>query len=114
MEKNIVVVGLDDTVDQVNQILDLHKLSCVPVIDSKGECFGVICATDLVPFHKARRKSKAERAWEVFTHKVIEVSPTLSIKEATELMTENHIHHLVVTENKSIKGIVSSIDLLKS
>jgi signal-transduction protein with cAMP-binding, CBS, and nucleotidyltransferase domain len=71
-------------------------------------------AQPVVRASSLNRKSKAERAWEVFTHKVIEVSPALSIKEATELMIENHIHHLVVTENKSIKGIVSSIDLLKS
>ena len=113
MEKHVTVVDIDDTVDRVKEILDSHKLSCVPVVDSKGNCFGVISATDLVHFHTMRKNQKAERAWEVCTHKVIEVSPDISVKEAAELMVKNKIHHLVVTENKSIKGIVSSIDLVR-
>lgn len=113
MEKHVTVVDIDDTVDRVKEILDSHKLSCVPVVDSKGNCFGAISATDLVHFQTMRKNQKAERAWEVCTHKVIEVSPDISVKEAAELMVKNKIHHLVVTENKSIKGIVSSIDLVR-
>ena len=35
-----------------------------------------------------------------------------SVKQAAELMVKNNIHHLVVVEDGSIKGIVSSIDIL--
>jgi CBS domain-containing protein len=47
------------------------------------------------------------------THKTIEVSPGISVKQAAELMVKNNIHHLVVVEDGSIKGIVSSIDILR-
>ena len=113
MEKNIITVDLDDTAEHVEEIMDSHKLSCVPVIDSKGKCFGVISATDFMHFHNIRKNLKAERAWEVCTHKVIGVSPDISIKEASELLVKNKIHHLVLTENKEIKGIVSSIDIIR-
>lgn len=55
----------------------------------------------------------AERAWEICTHKVLEVAPGIFINEASELMVGNKIHHLVVTENNVIKGIVSSIALIR-
>ena len=113
MEKNIITVELDDTVEYAGKLLDSHKLSCIPVIDSKGKCFGVISATDFVHFCNAQKNPKAKHAWEVCTHKVVEVSSDISVKEASELMVENKIHHLVVTENNAIKGIVSSIDLIK-
>ena len=113
MTKNILAVGADDTVDRVEAIMNSHKLSCVPVIDSKGGCFGVISSSDLVHFHALHKNQKAERAWEVCTHKVIEVGSDLSVKEAAELMVRNKIHHIVVTENESIKGIVSSIDIVR-
>lgn len=113
MEKNIIAVELDDTVEYAGKILDSHKLSCMPVIDAKGKCFGVISATDFVHFYNTHKNPKAKHAWEVCTHKVIEVSPDISVKEASELMVKNKIHHLVVTENYAIKGIVSSIDLIK-
>ena len=51
MTKNIVTVDAEDTVDRVEAIMDTHKLSCVPVIDSQGGCFGVISSSDLMHFH---------------------------------------------------------------
>jgi len=111
--KNIITVKLNDTVETVEKVLDSHQLSCVPVINTEGECFGVISAPDLVHFHNARKNPIAERAWEMCTHKIIEVSADISVKEAAELMVKNNIHHLVVIEDGSIKGIVSSIDIIR-
>ena len=111
--ENVIAVKLNDTVETVEKVLDSHQLSCVPVINTQGECFGVISAPDLVHFHNARKNPIAERAWEMCTHKIIEVSSDISVKEAAELMIKNNIHHLVVIEDGSIKGIVSSIDILK-
>jgi len=113
IEKNVITVALNDTVASVESVLDSHHLSCVPVINDQGECFGVISAPDLVHFHNARKNPSAERAWEMCTHKTIEVSPGISVKQAAELMVKNNIHHLVVVEDGSIKGIVSSIDILR-
>jgi CBS domain-containing protein len=114
MEKNIITVDLDTTAEHVEEILDSHKLSCVPVIDPKGKCFGIISATDFVHFHNAHKNPKAEKAWEVCTHKTIEVSPDISIEEASELMVKYKIHHLMVTDNNVMKGIVSSIDIIRA
>ncbi len=111
--ESVITVELNDTVETVEKILDSHQLSCVPVINAQGECFGVISAPDLVHFHNARKNPIAERAWEMCTHKIIEVSSDISVKEAAELMVKNNIHHLVVIEDGSIKGIVSSIDILR-
>jgi len=79
----------------------------------KEHVFGVISAPDLVHFHNARKNPIAEHAWEMCTHKIIEVSSDLTVKDAASLMVKNNIHHLVVTEDGSIKGIVSSIDILR-
>jgi len=111
--ENVITVKLNDSVETVEKVLDSNQLSCVPVINTQGECFGVISAPDLVHFHNARKNPIAERAWEMCTHKIIEVSSDISVKEAAELMVKNNIHHLVVVEDGSIKGIVSSIDILR-
>ena len=111
--ESVITVELNDTVETVEKVLDSNQLSCVPVINAQGECFGVISAPDLVHFHNARKNPIAERAWEMCTHKTIEVSPDISVKEAAALMVKNSIHHLVVIEDGSIKGIVSSIDIIR-
>jgi CBS domain-containing protein len=111
MERNMTTVDVDDAVAKVEEVLNSHNLTCEPVLDSNGRCFGVISSSDLVRFYALHKNLKAERAREVCTHKVIEVCPDTSVEEAADLMVENKIHHIIVMENKVIKGIVSSVDL---
>ena len=113
MEEKLVTVGLNDTAEATEKIMASNNLSCIPVIDANGKCFGVISAPDLVQFHQARKNPNAERAWEMCTHKIIEVTPDISIRKAAQLMLENKIHHLVIKEDKSVKGIVSSLDIIR-
>jgi CBS domain-containing protein len=113
MEQHIVSVGLEDSIGRVEEILDIRKLSCVPVVDAENRCFGVISAPDLVHFHRLRKNPASAKAWEICTHRVIEVAPTLSVREAAELMVAHRIHHLVVVDGEAIIGIVSSLDLVR-
>lgn len=113
MNKHTTTVDISDTIDKVQQIMKAHKYSCVPVIDPNHSCFGVICYLDILRFHELGRNPKAERAWELCTHRVIEVSPDTSVRETAELMIKNKIHHIVITENELITGIVSSIDFVR-
>jgi signal-transduction protein with cAMP-binding, CBS, and nucleotidyltransferase domain len=86
--------------------------SSLPVVDSKGVIFGIISASDLVHFHAARRSPKAVHAWEICTYKPVEVGPTTPIGEVAGLMVKNKIHHVVVSDNRSVVGFVSSLDFV--
>ncbi|MEZ0373613.1 MAG: CBS domain-containing protein, partial [Candidatus Sericytochromatia bacterium] len=46
------------------------------------------------------------------TENATEVSPDCLLEDACDLMIENQLHYLVVTEDKVIKGIFSSFDAL--
>lgn len=114
----VVSAEMQDTVEKVEHILYSNKLSAVPVIDSggdppKNECFGIINPAELALFHEMKRNPKAVRAWEICLHKPVEISPDLTVRDAAQIMVLQGIHHLVVTEHKSVKGFVSSLDLLK-
>lgn len=113
MAKSVVVVRINDTVDRVEELLSSHKLESVPVIDLDGNCFGVISCTDLVHFHAMHENPRAKQAWEVCTHQVIEVSPDISVRKVAELMVENNIHHVLIMADRTIEGVVSSIDLVR-
>jgi CBS domain-containing protein len=111
--KKVVVVDLDERINKVIETLDSHNLSCVPVIDSDGKCFGVISSPDLVHFQKMNLNPKAELAWEFCTHNFIEVGSATPIKDVAELMIKNKIHHIIVSDKTLLKGIVSSIDIIE-
>lgn len=50
---------------------------------------------------------------EIMTHKVVFVTPTTSVDECMELMTEKGIRHLPVVENEKLTGIISISDVVK-
>ena len=114
MQKYVISVAMQDTVEAVEQTLATRGLSSVPVIDpERKDCFGILSAPDLVRFHAAKQNPKVMRAWEVCTPRPIEVDPDISVREAAALMIKHRIHHLVVTRNKTIRGFVSSLDMIE-
>lgn len=113
MTKSVWIANTEDTVEKVEAVLNAHRLSSVPVVDSDGLIFGIISAPDLVLFHSERKNSKAIRAWEICTHKPIEVGPSTPIGDVAILMVKNRVHHVVVTENRKVQGFVSSLDFVE-
>lgn len=112
METRVVAVDIDDTVEQVLDVLERERLSGVPVLDGAGKCFGVITLTDLRHFHVLKGKPASQRAWEICSHRVIEVPPSESVQSVANAMLQNRVHHVLVCEQGKTLGMVSSFDLL--
>jgi CBS domain-containing protein len=63
-----------------------------------------------------KQNPKAVRAWEVCTctHKPVEVAADASIQEVGRLMIERGIHHVLVTRDGELLGIISSLDFVEA
>ena len=94
-------------------VVSSHKLSAVPVVDAENGIFGIISSRDLLKFFVEKKNPKSVRAWELCSHKIVSVSPDTSDLEVAELMIQNKIHHILVTENGTLKGIVSALDFVR-
>lgn len=114
MQKAATTVDMDDRVEHVEAVLRSHNVSAVPVVDGvTGMVMGIISARDLLRFHADKKDPAALRAWEICSYKPIEVGPDASVSEVARLMVTHGIHHVVVTENRQIVGIVSSHDFVR-
>lgn len=113
MQRIVNPAAMDDTVEDVEQILHAHDFSCVPVITDNGAVVGILTSRDLIHFHAEGKDPKAIHAWEICHYKPFEVSPDTPISEVAELMLNNKIHHVVVAQDGSMKGIVSSLDFVR-
>lgn len=60
------------------------------------------------PFPCGAKNPKAVRAWEIGTHKPLEVGPTAPIGEVARLMAKSKIHHVVVSALELDDGAVLS------
>lgn len=113
MERIVNPVSMDDTVEEVERILNTHDFSCVPVVEANGAVLGILTSRDLLHFHAAGKDPKTVQAWEICTYRPIAVSPDTPISEVAALMVNNKVHHIVVAENGSMKGIVSTLDFAR-
>ena len=50
---------------------------------------------------------------DIMTPVIFQVSPQTSVQQAAEMMLKGHIHRVLVTDNKKLCGIVSTMDMLK-
>jgi CBS domain-containing protein len=113
MVSPVRTVGMEDTADQVEALLNEQRLSAVPVVDEQGAVFGILSAADLIHLHAANKNPKAVRAWELCTYKPVTVAPEVPVAEVARLMLERRIHHVPVVANGKVCGIVSSLDFVR-
>lgn len=113
MTKTVWTVAMADTAEKVEDLLNARSLSAVPVVDENGGIFGIISSADMLHLHVAKKNPKAVRAWELCTYRPMAVGPDTSIGEVARLMIEKKIHHVPVTQNGKLCGIVSALDFVE-
>jgi CBS domain-containing protein len=113
MVKTVWTAAMEDTAEQVEELLNGRSLSAVPVVDKNGGVFGIVSAAAILHLHAAKKNPKAIRAWELCTYRPVTVRPETSVAEVTRMMIEHRIHHVPVTENGKLRGIVSALDFVK-
>ena len=114
MQREVCSVGPDDTVQAVEAQMVAKGLSWVPVVDSNGAVLGVISSVDLLRFHADGKEAAKVCAWQICTYKPIAVRPDTPVSEVARLMVEANVHHVVVTEGTDIKGVLSSLDFVRT
>lgn len=114
MQRNVTRVGPDDTLQAVEAKLVAQGLSWVPVVDASGVVMGVISHADLARAHAEGRMAPKASAWQLCTYKPVTVRPDATLGEVARLMTEGNIHHVVVVEDQEIRGVVSSLDFVRT
>jgi len=114
MHHEVHPVGADDTIASVEQQMVARGLTWAPVVDEGGATLGVISSLDLLRFHADGKDAADVCAWQVCTYKPISVPPHASLAEVARLMVESGIHHVVVREGGAIRGVVSSMDFVRT
>ena len=96
------------TVGRVREVMHEHGIHSMPVIDPEGEPVGIVTSSDLLG-----GKSDESRVSSVMTRNVYTVPKYADVSTAARVMRNHHIHHVVVTHEKKIAGMLSSFDLLR-
>lgn len=114
MEKNVVLITdkLEDDFYQCASKMDNFQIGSVIITDKHGDLSGIISRTDLVKSY-ANVFGGKYLVKDFMTRQLVTCRKTDSIKFALDLMNQNKVSRLVVTdENGSPIGLVSTNTLL--
>ena len=108
MSNSVVTAEPHHSVEHVRNLMTRNSISSVPVVNGDGEPVGIVSATDLAHDLKAGSHISA-----IMTEKVYVVPKYEDVSIAARVMRNHKIHHVVVTHEKEVVGVLSAFDLLK-
>lgn len=112
MTKVVETTSPTSTLKSVSQKMAKKEISCI-VVAEKKKTLGIISERDFVKKVLAHDGKGRLTAKDIMSSPVLSIKPRETVTNAAKLMRENKIRHLLVTENNSIKGIITETDLLR-
>ena len=108
MTTNVITAQPHQTVGQLTEKMAKRSLNSIPVVSTDNEPVGVVSAKDLL----AAKKQETPVS-NIMTEKVYTIPEYEDVSIAARMMRNHKIHHLVVTQEKKVVGVISAFDLLK-
>lgn len=115
-----IVVQVDATVEQAEDLLRQNRITGLPVVNGAGRLVGVISQTDLlsldVPGVSAliRHRGRAVRVGEVMSAPAVTIDSDATLRDAAQRMVDERVHRLVaVDEMDRPIGVVSAMDFVR-
>ena len=108
MRHPVMTATRHQSIGHVRKVMSEHRISAMPVVDTDHQPVGMVTASDLLEDHPDGAPISGIMSKPVYTVPRYD-GPHI----AARLMRNHHLHHVVVTENKQVVGIISAYDLLK-
>jgi CBS domain-containing protein len=108
MQTQVMMATPHQTVGHIRKVMADNRVSALPVVNTEKEPVGIITATDLLEDHKTGEPISGFMSDPVYTASCYD-GPHI----AARIMRNHHIHHVVVTQDKKVVGIVSAYDLMR-
>lgn len=114
MIKDVITISEKTPLKEVTKMFSERRITGAPVVNEAGELVGVLSETDII------RKTSSIGAWspnmagQIMTKPAVTVAPDETLQRVCELMSNRHIHRVVVAEGAQIKGIITTMDILRT
>jgi CBS domain-containing protein len=115
MTVHVHVASASTPVKLLARLVEENRVGAIPIVDQQGVPIGLVSETDLLMLDRWGGQAEAEgvAASEIMTSAPIAIGSSTSLTEASRLMRERKVRHLVVVDERGgIAGIVSRSDLL--
>lgn len=112
----VISVRTGDCVASITRTLAQHRIGAVLVVEADGVVLGIVSERDVVRAMAGVGEAVMRMtAGQLMTRVLHTVTPTSTIQEALQLMTDRRVRHLPVLEaDGALAGMVSIGDLVKA
>jgi CBS domain-containing protein len=108
MARRVITAQRHHTVEHVRGMMTRNRVHAIPIVDSVGGAAGIVTSADLVA-----AKGEGSPVSQVMSERVYTVPAYNDAHVAARIMRKHRIHHVVVTHEKKVVGLISSFDLLR-
>jgi IMP dehydrogenase len=109
--RDVVTADPEQTVREVDTMMDRKGVSGAPVIDEDDEVLGIISGTDIRPYLEV---GESDEVREAMTDEVITAGEEVTAREALELMYEHKIERVpIVDDDERLTGLVTMQGILQ-
>ena len=108
MTKQVVTTFPHKSIGHVKDIMRKNGISSVPIVNSDNEPVGIVTSNDF-----REDLNDGSPVSQIMPEHVYSVPAYNDISVAAKIMRKHRIHHVVVTHEKEIVGIISAFDLLE-
>ena len=108
MVRDVYTLQSGDTIDMARDAMRSRHIHALPVVGAAGQPLGIITSTDLMGGPAGESPVAS-----VMSENVKTIRRDAELGDAAHLMQDEHTHHVVVTAQNAVVGILSSFDFLK-
>lgn len=116
MTKRLVTLTKDtNVIDAIKKLLD-HKITCAPVVDSKGLLIGMFSEKDgmKVFLESVYNQGMSGKVGEYMSTDTISIESTSSIVDLAEKFQKSSVRSFPVFEDGEFVGVISRVDVLRA
>ena len=108
-----VFVESESSILSVAKKIKEQKVDSVLIKDASGSIEGIVTESDIICKVVAENESPSETKVEkIMTKKILTIDGNESMFKAREIMLDNKVRYLIVTENEKQIGVVTSKEIL--
>ena len=109
--RDVVTAAPDQTVREVDRMMNREGVSGAPVVDEDDEVLGIISGTDIRPYLEV---GESDAVSEAMTDEVITAGEDVTPREALELMYEHKIERVpIVDDGNRLVGLITMAGILE-
>ncbi len=109
--RDVVTASPEQTVREVDRMMNDEGVSGAPVVDEDGVVLGIISGTDIRPYLEVGERDEVREA---MTDEVITAADDVTAREALELMYEHKIERVpIVDASGTLTGLVTMQGILQ-